>query len=412
MWTGRAGRGRQNVDMQPLIDPATRADWKKVLANLWNRKRIPKKARAGRGQESKWEIPIESGEMMRIKVILLLSVLVAAVGMAFLRFHSSSETAPAIPQPSDIAGDLGASNLPMPVVEPVASAATAPVISGAARPSLSTNKLERLAQIRESFRSLAAGEAGAALRAAKQLTNSVEREAALMALVTEWQQGELSSPEKRAWAIARYGLDAGLGMELAGNPELALLWANELTEGQARFAVIQSVAAGLLSSDPAGAFALSSQFPQEDRQEFNNALFASWAGLDTGAALDWAQGLADPAERDLAIQAIQTVAPVGIGTALAMRDGYPVIANLLPGTPAQLGGQLQPGDIILAVAQDGAAFVDTKGLPMEDIVNMIRGSPGSLVQLQVQPADASSGTPPYTISIVRDQLKFKTANAL
>ena len=33
------------------------ADWKKVLANLWRWKRITKMARAGRGQEIKWEIP-------------------------------------------------------------------------------------------------------------------------------------------------------------------------------------------------------------------------------------------------------------------------------------------------------------------------------------------------------------------
>jgi hypothetical protein len=34
----------------------TGTDWKKVLANLWNRKRITKKAHAGPGQETKWEM--------------------------------------------------------------------------------------------------------------------------------------------------------------------------------------------------------------------------------------------------------------------------------------------------------------------------------------------------------------------
>jgi hypothetical protein len=34
-------------------------DRKKVLANPWNRKRIRKTPHAGRGLETKWEIPIK-----------------------------------------------------------------------------------------------------------------------------------------------------------------------------------------------------------------------------------------------------------------------------------------------------------------------------------------------------------------
>src|SRR2546427_11071953 len=39
-----------------------------------------------------------------------------------------------------------------------------------------TNRVERLAQIREAFRALAAGDTASALHAAKQITNAVERE--------------------------------------------------------------------------------------------------------------------------------------------------------------------------------------------------------------------------------------------
>jgi hypothetical protein len=35
------------------------ADWKKNLQGLWSRKKITKKAHAGRGQETQWEIPAE-----------------------------------------------------------------------------------------------------------------------------------------------------------------------------------------------------------------------------------------------------------------------------------------------------------------------------------------------------------------
>jgi hypothetical protein len=37
----------------------TEGDWKKGLANMWGGKKITKKAHAGRGQETKWEIPVK-----------------------------------------------------------------------------------------------------------------------------------------------------------------------------------------------------------------------------------------------------------------------------------------------------------------------------------------------------------------
>ena len=46
---------------RPLCQRKTGADWKKVLANLWSRKNITKKAHSGRGQETKWKISNEMG---------------------------------------------------------------------------------------------------------------------------------------------------------------------------------------------------------------------------------------------------------------------------------------------------------------------------------------------------------------
>jgi hypothetical protein len=48
----------KKVSEHPLCQRITGMDWKKVLANLWNRKRIAKKANAGHGLEIKWEIPV------------------------------------------------------------------------------------------------------------------------------------------------------------------------------------------------------------------------------------------------------------------------------------------------------------------------------------------------------------------
>jgi carboxyl-terminal processing protease len=101
------------------------------------------------------------------------------------------------------------------------------------------------------------------------------------------------------------------------------------------------------------------------------------------------------------------VAPVGIGAALGTQDGYPVILNVLPGTPAELSGQLHKGDRILALSQGGNPFVDTRNVALADIVQMVRGVSGSQLQLQVLPADAPPNSLPRTVSLVREQLKFR-----
>jgi carboxyl-terminal processing protease len=120
-----------------------------------------------------------------------------------------------------------------------------------------------------------------------------------------------------------------------------------------------------------------------------------------------ADQIQDPAERDAAIAAIRSTAPVGIGAALSIQDGYAVVNQLFPGTPAELSGQIHPGDRIVALAQGDGAFVNARGLPLKDIVDMVRGAPNTTLQLQLLDGDAGPETPPRTVSILRNQLKFK-----
>jgi hypothetical protein len=273
--------------------------------------------------------------------------------------------------------------------------------------SATTNKLERLDQIRESFRVLAAGNHTNALRAAKQITNAVERETALLALVTEWTHGELSPPGLRASRISMLGLEAGLGCELAKDPELAILWANELTEGGGRVELLQAVAREMVRNDPSSAFALNEQVPETDRRKFYEALLANWASFDTDAALKWGEQFSDPADREAVVQAIRIAAPVGIGAELRTQDGYPIINGLVPGSPAQLNGQLHPGDRIVGIAQGNSPFINAQDMDLTKVVEQIRGAPGTLLQLQVLPPNAPPNSPPRTITIIRDQIKFK-----
>jgi hypothetical protein len=352
---------------------------------------------------------------MSKKAILVLIGMVAAGVAAFWLRPSPGELAPAQLPPAGLAEPAEPAPAPTRIEavappQPLAPAASENVTG---QPPLTEpspaprNKAERLAQLRETFRALAAGDPKAALHAARQLTDEVERETALLALMTEWKHGELDPPRQRARMVAAFGLEAGLGMELGSDPELMLLWANELTEGQGRTALLQHAAIALIDSDPATAFALSEQLIPGDRRQFFDSFFASWAQKDTEAALQWAERLSDATDREAAIKAIRNVAPVGIGAELRMQDGYAVINRLLPGAPAELSGQLRPGDRILALAQGNNVFVDARGLALKDLVEAIRGAPGTSLQLQVLPADAPPESLPRTVAIVRGQIKFK-----
>jgi C-terminal processing protease CtpA/Prc len=180
-----------------------------------------------------------------------------------------------------------------------------------------------------------------------------------------------------------------------------------LTEAQGRTALLGATARATVGSDPTVAFALGDQVAPTDRRKFLDAVFSGWANQDTDAALRWLDQVPDQAERDAALAAIRTVAPVGIGAALTVKDGYPIINQLVPGTPADLSGQLHAGDRIIALAQGDNSFIDARTLSLQDIVQMVRGAPGSLLQLQVLSADAPPDSPPRTVPIIRDQIKYK-----
>lgn len=348
-------------------------------------------------------------------MLLLFVVAVVAAGLAVFVGHAptrrtdvssappteQSETAQLPETPAPIQSQP---LLTTPTTPPATVTRVAPLVENAPAP---TNRVEVLARLREQFRALATGDARTALAAAKGLTNEVERETALLALVTEWTHGDLGPPRDRATAISTFGLAAGLGMELVKNPELAVLWANEMTQGAGRLALLETTATALLQSDPAAAFELVKQVDSGMQRQFLNAIYASWASSDTDAALRAVDQITDPSERDAALQAIRSTAPVGIGAELRTQDGYPVVNGLLPGTPAEASGQLQKGDRIVGLAQGGDPFVDTHNLSLSDVVQMIRGAPGTLVQLQVLSADAAPDSPPRTVAIWRDQLKFK-----
>lgn len=74
---------------------------------------------------------------------------------------------------------------------------------------------------------------------------------------------------------------------------------------------------------------------------------------------------------------------IGIQVDSTENEGFRVL-GLLPGGPAEKGGELKPGDRIVGVAQgaDGK-MVDVRALDLVSLVKLIRGNSGSEVRLQV-----------------------------
>ncbi|MGF6177233.1 carboxy terminal-processing peptidase [Ensifer sp. 4252] len=99
---------------------------------------------------------------------------------------------------------------------------------------------------------------------------------------------------------------------------------------------------------------------------------------------------------------------VGIGAVLQERDDYTTIRELVPGGPAQLSGKLSVGDRITGVGQgkDGA-IKEVVGTRLDEVVQMIRGKKGSVVRLDILPADAGADGTHRVISLVRDKISLE-----
>ncbi|PDS75666.1 carboxy terminal-processing peptidase [Rhizobium sp. L43] len=97
----------------------------------------------------------------------------------------------------------------------------------------------------------------------------------------------------------------------------------------------------------------------------------------------------------------------GIGAVLQERDDYTTIRELVPGGPAQLSGKLAVGDRITGVGQgkDGP-IKEVVGTRLDEVVQMIRGKKGSVVRLDILPADAGADAAHRVVSLVRDKISL------
>ena len=97
----------------------------------------------------------------------------------------------------------------------------------------------------------------------------------------------------------------------------------------------------------------------------------------------------------------------GIGAELGIEGDYTVVERLVPGGPADRGGELRPSDRIVAVSQSAKEpFVDFVGWRTDDVVQLIRGPKDSPVLLKVLPAGAETSAT-EVVTIVRNVVKLE-----
>ena len=94
---------------------------------------------------------------------------------------------------------------------------------------------------------------------------------------------------------------------------------------------------------------------------------------------------------------------VGIGIAIAKKDGGFVVEQVLPDSPASFSPAIKPGRQILSVAEEGKPAVDVAGLELEKVVQLIRGAPGTVVKITLG-ADKDLGLGEHVFSLVRSRL--------
>ena len=93
----------------------------------------------------------------------------------------------------------------------------------------------------------------------------------------------------------------------------------------------------------------------------------------------------------------------GIGARLQKKGIYTHVFELVAGGPASKQGELEPGDIILKVAQGDEEPIDIVGMRLDDAIKFIKGPKGTEVKLTVKKKlDGSI----KTISIIRDVVQL------
>ena len=98
----------------------------------------------------------------------------------------------------------------------------------------------------------------------------------------------------------------------------------------------------------------------------------------------------------------------GIGASLSSENGYTVIENLIKGGAAEASGLLEVEDKILAVAQGTkGAFVPIIDMPLNEVVQLIRGPKGTKVRLKILRPMPSKKSKHFQVTLIRRKINLE-----
>jgi hypothetical protein len=155
---------------------------------------------------------------------------------------------------------------------------------------------------------------------------------------------------------------------------------------------------------------LNSLSNEADRRAALQSIGKALAQRATQEAVTWAESLPNTAEREIANDAIYEATPRGIGAVLNFDSGFPTLRSVLPGSPLE-GTGVQPGDQIVEIRQADGPAQNLYGVGMESAVKLIRGEPGSELELRVlRPKASSGGFEEILVPVRRAQLYFDNSS--
>jgi len=112
---------------------------------------------------------------------------------------------------------------------------------------------------------------------------------------------------------------------------------------------------------------------------------AQYVRMNTLDTIHWAMNLEDSGERRLALEAINKYALSGIGARItADATGYPKIAETTVLSAVGSTGMVESGDYIVGIVNTDGQSVDFRNMPMQQIIQYLRGEPGSDVLLMLE----------------------------
>lgn len=191
------------------------------------------------------------------------------------------------------------------------------------------------------------------------------------------------------------------------NPAAAWAWAAQVPDAKTRIELQERIVQVESVKNLPAALEHFRTLPAESdvRARAAAQIAFQWAATDTVAAQRWIDTLASPEEHAAATSGLQSSAPVGIGVVLKLdADGVASMDALIPDGAAMRSGALQPGDRIVGITDAAGQWVDARQLPLQDLVNLIRGRPGTTVSLRVLGSSAPADAQPRVVSMTRQQI--------